>query len=109
MADAPHNQFQNFVVYYGGDRYLKRFSCWDQVLVMPFAQLTHRESLHDIETCLHTMRGKLYHMGLLAAVARSTLADANENRDWRMFADFAQALILNPAVGPAQQSIGAGS
>lgn len=60
---------------------------------MAFAQLTYRESLRDIETCLHSMRGKLYHMGLRATVARSTLADANENRDWRIFADFAQALI----------------
>lgn len=93
MAHAPHKEFQKCVTRYGGDRYLKRFSCWDQFLAMAFAQLTYRESLRDIETCLHSMRGKLYHMGLRAAVARSTLADANENRDWRIFADFAQALI----------------
>lgn len=93
MAQAPHKEFQRCVARYGGDRYLKRFSCWDQFLAMAFAQLTYRESLRDIETCLHSMRGKLYHMGLRATVARSTLADANENRDWRIFADFAQALI----------------
>jgi hypothetical protein len=93
MAQAPHKEFQKCVARYGGDRYLKRFTCWDQFLAMAFAQLTYRESLRDIETCLHSMRGKLYHMGLRAAVARSTLADANENRDWRIFADFAQALI----------------
>lgn len=93
MAHAPHKEFQRCVARYGGERYLKRFSCWDQFLAMAFAQLTYRESLRDIETCLHSMRGKLYHMGLRATVARSTLADANENRDWRIFADFAQALI----------------
>lgn len=93
MAHAPHKEFQRCVARYGGDRYLKRFSCWDQFLAMAFAQLTYRESLRDIETCLHSMRGKLYHMGLRTTVARSTLADANENRDWRIFADFAQALV----------------
>ena len=93
MAHAPHKEFQRCVARYGGERYLKRFSCWDQFLVMAFAQLTYRESLRDIETCLHSMRGKLYHMGLRATVARSTLADANENRDWRIFADFAQSLV----------------
>lgn len=93
MAHAPHKEFQRCVARYGGERYLKRFSCWDQFLAMAFAQLTYRESLRDIETCLHSMRGKLYHMGLRATVARSTLADANENRDWRIFADFAQSLV----------------
>lgn len=93
MAHAPHKQFQKCVARYEGDRYLKRFSCWDQYLAMAFAQLTYRESLRDIESCLHSMRGKIYHMGLRGSVARSTLADANENRDWRIFADFAQALI----------------
>lgn len=93
MGHAPHKEFQKCVARYEGDRYLKSFSCWDQFLTMAFAQLTYRESLRDIETCLRSMRGKLYHMGLRGAVARSTLADANENRDWRIFADFAQSLI----------------
>jgi hypothetical protein len=93
MAHAPHKEFHKCVARYGGNRYLKRFSCWDQYLAMAFAQLTYRESLRDIESCLHSFRGKLYHMGIRASVARSTLADANENRDWRIFADFAQALI----------------
>jgi hypothetical protein len=93
MGHAPHKEFQKCVARYKGDRYLKSFSCWDQFLAMAFAQLTYRESLRDIETCLRSMRGKLYHMGLRGAVARSTLADANENRDWRIFADFAQSLI----------------
>lgn len=93
MGHAPHKEFQKCVARYKGDRYLKSFSCWDQFLAMAFAQLTYRESLRDIETCLHSMRGKLYHMGLRGVVARSTLADANENRDWRIFADFAQSLI----------------
>jgi hypothetical protein len=60
---------------------------------MAFAQLTYRESLRDIETCLRVMQSKLYHMGIRGGVARSTLADANENRDWRIYADFAQVLI----------------
>jgi hypothetical protein len=93
MAHAPHKEFHKCVARYGGDRYLKSFSCWDQYLAMAFAQLTYRESLRDIESCLRSMRAKLYHMGLRGSVARSTLAEANENRDWRIFADFAQALI----------------
>ena len=93
MAHAPHKEFQKCVASYGGDRYRKTFSCWDHYLAMAFAQLTYRESLRDIESCLHSMRGKLYHMGLRGPVARTTLADANENRDWRIFADFAQTLI----------------
>ena len=71
----------------------KNFSCWDQYLAMAFAQLTYRESLRDIETCLGAVGGKLYHMGFRTSVARSTLADANESRDWRLYADFAQTLI----------------
>jgi hypothetical protein len=93
MAHAPSKEFQKCVARYGGDWHLKRFSCWDQYLAMAFAQLTYRESLRDIESCLHSMRGKLYHMGLRGKVARSTLADANESRDWRIFADFTQSLI----------------
>ena len=89
----PHQEFQKCVARYGGDRYLKNFSCWDQYLAMAFAQLTYRESLRDIEACLRSISGKLYHMGFRGKVARSTLADANEARDWRIYADFAQVLI----------------
>jgi hypothetical protein len=89
----PHQEFEKCVARYGGDRYLKNFSCWDQYLAMAFAQLTYRESLRDIEACLRSISGKLYHMGFRGKVARSTLADANESRDWRIYADFAQVLI----------------
>src|SRR5881397_3122287 len=89
----PHQQFQKCVDRYGGDRYLKHLSCWDQYLAMAFAQLTYRESLRDIEACLRSVSGKLYHMGFRGKVARSTLADANEARNWRIYADFAQVLI----------------
>lgn len=78
---------------YRGDYQQKSFSCWDQFLCMAFAQLTYRESLRDIEACLRSMSGKLYHMGFRGKVARSTLADSNESRDWRIYADFAQVLI----------------
>src|ERR1700738_5041078 len=89
----PHQQFQKCGARYGGGRYLKNLSCWDQYLAMAFAQLTYRESLRDIEACLGSIGGKLYHMGFRGKVARSTLADANELRDWRIYADFAQVLI----------------
>ena len=78
---------------YRGDYQHKSFTCWDQFLCMAFAQLTYRESLRDIEACLRSMGGKLYHMGFRGRVSRSTLADANECHDWRIYADFAQALI----------------
>src|SRR5438128_6679176 len=93
IQHLPHKECQECVARYRGDHYLKSFSCWDQFLAMGFAQLTYRESLRDIEACLHSMSGKLYHMGFRGNVARSTLADANESRDWRIYADFAQALI----------------
>src|SRR5450755_954724 len=89
----PHQPFQKCVDRYGGGRYLKNLSCWDQYLAMAFAQLTYRESLRDIEACLGSVGAKLYHMGFRGKVARSTLADANESRDWRIYADFAQVLI----------------
>jgi hypothetical protein len=78
---------------YRGDYQQKSFSGWDQYLAMAFAQLTYRESLRDIEACLRSMSSKLYHMGFRSRVARSTLAEANESRDWRIYADFAQVLI----------------
>ena len=90
---VPNKEFQKCVARYHGDKYLRTFSCWDQFLSMVFAQLTYRESLRDIEACLRSVGGKLYHMGFRSTVARSTLADANESRDWRIYADFAQVLI----------------
>ena len=93
IEHLPHNEFQKCVARYSGDGYLKSFSCWNQFLAMAFAQLTYRESLRDIEACLGSMQSKLYHMGFRGKVSRSTLADANERRDWRIYADFAQVLI----------------
>src|SRR5439155_27013529 len=90
-----------------GDRYLKHLSCWDQYLAMAFAQLTYRESLRDIEACLRSVSGKLYHMGFRGKVARSTLADANEARNWRIYADFAQVLIAIARPLHARDPIGA--
>ena len=93
IEHLPHKEFQNCVALYGEDRYAKGFCCWDQYLAMAFAQLTYRESLRDIEACLKAVGGKLYHMGFRGGGARSTLADANETRDWRIYADFALTLI----------------
>src|ERR1700743_2608374 len=93
MQHRPLHTFRRLVVKYGGNRYIKRFSCLDQYLCMAFAQLTGRESLRDIEVCLRAHQAKLYHLGIRSRVARSTLADANEQRDWRIYAEFAQALI----------------
>jgi hypothetical protein len=93
IAHAPSKEFQKCVAMYRGDAHLRGFSCWDQYLAMAFAQLTYRESLRDIEACLRSISGKLYHMGFRGRVARTTLADANENHDWRIYADFAQVLI----------------
>ena len=76
-----------------GDRYLKEFSCWKRYLTLAFAQFVYREGLRDVESGLYSMCGKLYHLGIRGSVARSTLADATGNWDWRFFADFAQALI----------------
>ena len=89
----PDREFRRCVHRYEGDRRLREFSCWDQYLTMAFAQLTYRESLRDIEACLRSLHGKLYHMGFHGRVARSTVADANESRDWRIYADFARVLI----------------
>ena len=89
----PLHTFRRYVQRYQGERYVKQFRCLDQYLVMAFAQLTYRESLRDIEACLRAQQTKLYHMGIRATISRSTLAEANEQRDWRIYADFAQALI----------------
>ena len=93
ISFLPDREFRRCVERYQGDVRLRGFSCWDQYLAMAFAQLTYRESLRDIEACLRSMQGKLYHLGFRGKVARSTLADANESHDWRIFADFAQLLI----------------
>lgn len=93
MDFVPWTSFRRIVARYGGDVRVRTFNCAEQFRVMAFAQLTWRESLRDIETCLSAQAAKLYHMGLRQAVARSTLADANESRDWRIWADFAQVLI----------------
>lgn len=93
IEHAPHNEFRRSVERYGGNRGVRRFTCWDQFLCLAFAQLTYRESLRDIEACLRALGPKLYHMGIRARVSRNTLAVANEKRDWRIQADFAQVLI----------------
>jgi len=89
----PKHEFRKCVEQYQGNYYVKSFSCWDQFLCMAFAQLTYRESLRDIESCLRSLKNKLYHMGIRGNISRSTLAYANENRDWRIYVDFAQILI----------------
>jgi hypothetical protein len=93
LDHLPSYEFQKCVSRYQGDSHLRGFSCLDQLLAMAFAQLTYRESLRDIEACLRSISGKLYHMGFRGKVARTNLADANEAHDWRIFADFAQVLI----------------
>src|SRR4030081_2183186 len=99
-------EFQKCVTRYGGDFGNGRFSCLDQFLCLAFAQLTYRESLRDIEACLRSVEGKLYHMGIRGKVSRSTLADANEAHDWRIFADFAQVLINIARPMYASESLG---
>ena len=93
MAHLPLTTFRRCVARYDGEHKVKHFTCLDQYLCMAFAQLTYRESLRDIEACLRSQTGKLYHMGFRSTVARNTLANANAVRDWRIYADFAQRLI----------------
>ncbi len=93
MDFLPHYEFHKCVHRYRGNYKVQSFSCLDQFLCMAFAQLTYRESLRDIEACLRATQNKLYHMGIRGKVSRTTLARANENRDWRMYSDFAQVLI----------------
>ena len=93
MDFLPLHEFSKCRHRYRGDSRIRTFSCFDQLLCMMFAQLTGRESLRDIETCLRAMQAKLYHLGIRGTVSRSTLADANERRDARIYADFAQVLI----------------
>jgi transposase len=93
MDFLPTHEFNRCVTRYRGNRKTRTFSCWDQFLCMAFAQLTYRESLRDIQTCLRSIRSKLYHAGFRGTMARNTLAKANENRDWRIWADLAAVLI----------------
>ena len=93
MEFLPLYEFRKCVQRYQGDYKARSFSCLDQFLCMAFAQLTYRESLRDIESCLRFMRTKLYHMGFRGSISKSTLADANNQRDWHIYADLAQVLI----------------
>lgn len=93
MEFLPLHEFRKCVERYHGDYKVQSFSCMDQFLCMAFAQLTYRESLRDIEACLRSMQTKLYHMGIRGQVSRNTLSNANCQRDWRIYADFAQVLI----------------
>ena len=93
MDFIPAYEFQKCVDRYNGGYKVKTFSCWDQYLSMAFAQLTYRESLRDIEACLRSAQSKLYHLGIRGKVSRNTLANANQTRDWRIYADLAQSLI----------------
>ena len=93
MQHLPWDRFRRCVSRYGGDRYVKAFSCADRYRCMAFAQLTYRTSLRDIEACLRAQSGKLYHMGIRGGVSRNALANANQARGWRIHADFAQHLI----------------
>ena len=93
MEHLPKHKFDQCVDRYKGNYKTRDFSCWNQFLCMSFGQLTYRESLRDIETCLRAVQNKLYHMGIKSKVSKSTLADANEKRDYRIYEDFAQILI----------------
>jgi len=93
MDFLPMYEFRKCIDRYGGNYHTSSFSCMDQYLCMSFAQLTYRESLRDIEACLRSRREKIYHLGIRGRISRSTLAEANEKRDWRMYADFCQILI----------------
>lgn len=106
MAHAPHREFQRCVRRYKGDARVRRFTCWDHFLTLAFAQLTYRESLRDIEACLGAVPERLYHMGFRSTLSRSTLSDANEKRNWRIYADFAQVLIHEARRLYAEESFG---
>jgi len=102
----PRHQFDRCVRRYGGNYRTKTFSCFDQYLCMAFAQITYRQSLRDIETCLRAMQPKLYHCGIRGNVSRNTLANANEHRDWRIYGDFAALLISKARKLYANQDFG---
>lgn len=106
MDFAPEHEFRKCVERYHGNHKVKSFSCWDQFLCMAFAQLTYRESLRDIEACLRASGSNLYHVGIRGKVSRNTLAHANETRDWRIYADFAQVLIHTARTLYAEERFG---
>lgn len=102
----PQYEFQKCVERYQGNYKIQSFSCWSQFLCMSFAQLTYRESLRDIQACLRSNQQKLYHMGFRGNISRNTLAHANQIRDWRIYADFAQILITQARTLYAQEGFG---
>src|SRR6267154_2376248 len=106
MDFVPWTTFSKTVARYSVDHRVRRLSCGEQYRAMAFAQLTYRESLRDIETCLSVQVSKLYHMGCREPVRRSTLADANETRDWRIHAELAQRLIIQARKFYADDSLG---
>jgi len=107
MDHVPKYEFGKCVDRYEGDKHIRRLSCYAQLQILSFAQLTYRESLRDIETCLKAIGGKLYHTGIRRHVPRSTLAEANEKRDWRIFSDFAHVLIAQAVELYAGEPFGA--
>lgn len=106
MDWLPKHEFNKCVRRYRGDYHVRSLTCYEQFLIMAFAQLTYRESLRDIETCLRALGPKLYHAGIRGRVSRSTLADANEKRPWQIYADFAQVLIAQASVLYADEDFG---
>jgi hypothetical protein len=106
MDELPKHELAKCIDRYGGDFHVRSMPCYEQFLIMGFAQLTYRESLRDIETCLRALGPKLYHSGIRSRTARSTLADANEKRDWRIFADFAHVLIAQATELYGDEEIG---
>lgn len=106
MDFFPWRRFDTCVRRYGGDRKIKTFPCSEQLRVMAFAQLTYRESLRDIETCLRAVKSKWYHLGLRGGISRNNLSNANRERDWRIYADFAQVLIHEARILYAEEDLG---
>jgi len=106
MDFVPTHEFRCCVSRYGGNYKVSTFSCWDQFLCMAFAQLTGRDSLREIEICLRALGPRLYHSGVRGHVSRSTLADANEMRDYRIYADLAQVLIATARSLYADENLG---
>jgi hypothetical protein len=102
----PKRQFRRIVERYQGNYNVKKFTCWDQFICMMFAQLTQRESLRDIEICLRSFRKKLYHCGVRSSISRSTLAYANDNRDWKIYKEFASLLIKEARTLYVDESFG---
>lgn len=106
MDCLPKSDFGKCVVRYRGNHRVRTFSCYDQFLCMAFGQLTFRQSLRDLVTCLDALRPKLFHAGVRGTLSKSTLADANEKRDWRIYADVAQGLIAQAKVLYANEDLG---